>query len=146
MSDGFGYAAQFPRVLRRFALFAVAFSIVSITTGIFLNYSYGLTQMGPAAVWLWPVATIGQFLVVLVLAELAGHFPLAGANYQWSARLVGSRFGYLVGALGVLYGAVGLPGSRCSGWPRSPPPSWAWTPRTPGCCCSSRYWRWSSPT
>lgn len=110
MSDNFGYASQFPRVLRRFALFAVAFSIVSITTGIFLNYSYGLTQMGPAAVWLWPVAAIGQLLVVLVLAELAGHFPLAGANYQWSARLVGSRFGYLVGALGVLYGAVGLPG------------------------------------
>lgn len=110
MSDSFGYASQFPRVLRRFALFAVAFSIVSITTGIFLNYSYGLTQMGPAAVWLWPVAAIGQLLVVLVLAELAGHFPLAGANYQWSARLVGSRFGYLVGALGVLYGAVGLPG------------------------------------
>jgi amino acid transporter len=56
------------------------------------------------------VAAVGQLLVVLVLAELAGHFPLAGANYQWSARLVGSRFGYLVGALGVLYGAVGLPG------------------------------------
>lgn len=105
--DDFG---RFPRVLRRFALFAVAFSIVSITTGIFLNYSYGLTQMGPAAVWLWPVATVGQLLVVLVLAELAGHVPLAGANYQWAARLVDARFGYFVGALGVLYGAVGLPG------------------------------------
>ena len=75
--DDFG---RFPRVLRRFALFAVAFSIVSITTGIFLNYSYGLTQMGPAAVWLWPVATVGQLLVVLVLAELAGHIPQAGAK------------------------------------------------------------------
>jgi amino acid transporter len=109
-SSEFGYASQFPRVLRRFALFAIAFSIVSITTGIFVNYSYGLTQLGPAAVWLWPVAAVGQFLVVLVLAELAGHFPLAGANYQWTARLVGSRFGYVVGSLGVLYGAVGLPG------------------------------------
>ena len=99
-----------PRVLRRFALFAVAFSIVSITTGIFLNYSYGITQMGPAAVWLWPVATVGQLFVVLVLAELAGHVPLAGANYQWAARLVDARFGYVVGALGILYGAVGLPG------------------------------------
>jgi len=107
---GSGHAAHFPRVLGRFALFAVAFSIVSITTGIFLNYSYGLTQMGPAAVWLWPVATVGQLLVVLVLAELAGHVPLAGANYQWAARLVDARFGYVVGALGVLYGAVGLPG------------------------------------
>ncbi|GAA3044737.1 amino acid permease [Pseudonocardia yunnanensis] len=109
MTD-FGYASQFPRVLRRFALFAIAFSIVSITTGIFVNYAYGLTQLGPAAVWLWPVAAVGQFLVVLVLAELAGHFPLAGANYQWTARLVGPRFGYVVGSLGVLYGAVGLPG------------------------------------
>lgn len=108
--SGFGYAEQFPRVLRKFALFAVAFSIVSITTGIFVNYSYGLTQLGPAAVWLWPVAAVGQFLVVLVLAELAGHIPLAGANYQWAARLVNSRFGYLVGALGILYSAVGLPG------------------------------------
>ena len=107
-----GYAAEFPRVLRRFALFAIAFSIVSITTGIFVNYSYGLTQLGPAAVWLWPVAAVGQLLVVLVLAELAGHMPLAGANYQWTARLVDTRFGYVVGSLGVLYGAVGLPGHR----------------------------------
>ena len=105
-----GYAGVFPRVLRRFALFAIAFSVVSITTGIFVNYAYGLTTLGPAAVWLWPVAAIGQVLVVLVLAELAGHMPLAGANYQWSARLVGTRFGYAVGSLGVLYGAVGLPG------------------------------------
>ena len=45
--DAIGHAPQFPRVLRRFALFAVAFSIVSITTGIFLDHSYGITQMGP---------------------------------------------------------------------------------------------------
>ncbi|GAA1865077.1 amino acid permease [Pseudonocardia ailaonensis] len=109
-TESFGYRERFPRVLRRFALFAIAFSIVSITTGIFVNYSYGLTQLGPSSVWLWPVAAVGQFLVVLVLAELAGRIPLAGANYQWAARLVGTRFGYLVGALGVLYGAVGLPG------------------------------------
>src|SRR3978361_639381 len=101
----FGYASQFPRVLRRFALFAVAFSIVSITTGIFLNYSYGITQLGPAAVWLWPGATVGQLFVVLVLAELAGYVPLAGANYQWAARLVDARVGYLVGAPGRLSGA-----------------------------------------
>ncbi|MFC4942610.1 APC family permease [Pseudonocardia sp. GCM10023141] len=113
MSDSgteFGYASQLPRVLRKFALFAVAFSIISITTGIFLNYAYGLTELGPAAVWLWPVAVVGQFLVALVLAELAGHIPLAGAAYQWAARLIGPRFGYVVGAIGILYGAVGQPG------------------------------------
>lgn len=96
-------------MLRRFALFAIAFSIVFITTGIFVNYASGLAQLGPAAVWRWPVAAVGQLLVVLVVTESAGHFPLAGANHQWTARLVGSRFGYVVGTLGVLYGAVGLP-------------------------------------
>ncbi|MHA6785439.1 amino acid permease [Pseudonocardia saturnea] len=34
-----GYATRFPRVLRRFTLFAVAFSIVSITTGIVVNFA-----------------------------------------------------------------------------------------------------------
>ena len=103
-------SSTLPRVLRRFALFAVAFSIVSITTGIFVNYGYGLTQLGPAAVWLWPVVVVGQFLLTLVLAELAGHVPLAGAAYQWATRLVGPRFGYVVGALGIVYTAVGVPG------------------------------------
>jgi amino acid transporter len=101
---------RFPRVLRRFALFAVSFSIISITTGIFVNYAFGLTRLGPAFVWLWPVAVAGQFLVALVMAELAGRVPLAGAAYQWAGRLVGPVFGYVVGALGILYTAVGLPG------------------------------------
>lgn len=30
--DAFGYAGRFPRVLRRFASFAIAFPLVSITT------------------------------------------------------------------------------------------------------------------
>jgi amino acid transporter len=116
MSDAIALPRVLPRVLHRFALFAVAFSIISITTGIFLNYGYGLTSLGPAAVWLWPVVVVGQFLVALVLAELAGHVPLAGAAYQWGARLVGPRFGYVIGALGILYGAVGLPGIMLVGF------------------------------
>ena len=107
--DDHGHAARFPRVLRRFALFAVAFSIVSITTGIFLNYSYGLTQMGPAAVWLWPVATVGQLLVVLVLANSPG-------TCRWRAPTISGRPGWSTPASATssarwdIYGAVGLPG------------------------------------
>lgn len=88
---------------------------MSITTGILLNYGFGLTHLRPESIWLWPVAAVGQILVALVLAELATRIPLAGANYQWGARLVNSRYGYLVGALGILYGAVGLPGSMFLG-------------------------------
>ncbi|HEX4356563.1 MAG TPA: amino acid permease [Pseudonocardia sp.] len=106
----FGYRQELRRVLRLFAVFSVAFSVVSITTGIFLNYAFGITHLGPLSIWLWPVAAVGQTLVALILAELATRIPLAGANYQWAARLVGPRYGYLVGALGILYSAVGMPG------------------------------------
>jgi len=106
----FGYRQELRRTLRLFSVFAVAFSIISITTGIFLNYSFAYMQLGPVSIWTWPVAAVGQTLVVLVLAELATRIPLAGANYQWASRLVGPTYGWFVGALGVLNLAVGLPG------------------------------------
>lgn len=109
-TDEFGYRQELRRVLRLFAVFSVAFSVISITTGIFLNFGFGITHFGPASIWLWPIAAVGQALVALVLAELATRIPLAGANYQWAARLVGPRYGYFVGSLGIMYSAVGMPG------------------------------------
>jgi len=106
----FGYRQELRRTLRQFSVFAVAFSIISITTGIFLNFTFAFTELGPVSIWTWPLATLGQTLVVLVLAELATRIPLAGANYQWASRLVGPTYGWFVGALGVLNLAVGLPG------------------------------------
>ncbi|MBA3418688.1 MAG: amino acid permease [Geodermatophilaceae bacterium] len=106
----FGYRQEFRRVLHLFAVFSVSFSIISITTGIFLNYAFGITHLGPASIWLWPVAAVGQTLVALIVAELATRIPLAGANYQWASRLVGPRYGYVVGSLGIMLVAVGMPG------------------------------------
>jgi len=106
----FGYRQELKRVLRLFAVFSVAFSIISITTGIFLNFGFAITHLGPASIWLWPVAAVGQTLVALIFAELATRIPLAGANYQWAARLVGPRYGYVVGSLGIMYSAVGISG------------------------------------
>ena len=37
-----GYKPELRRSLRFFSMFAIAFSIISITTGIFLNYGFGL--------------------------------------------------------------------------------------------------------
>jgi amino acid transporter len=67
----FGYTQELRRKLRFFSVFAVGFSIISITTGIFLNYGFGLTYWGPAMIWLWPIAVVGQVLVALVVAELS---------------------------------------------------------------------------
>jgi amino acid transporter len=103
----FGYAQELRRKLRFFSVFAVGFSIISITTGIFLNYGFGLTYWGPAMIWLWPIAVVGQVLVALVVAELSTRIPLAGYAYQWSSRLVNPSYGWFVGFAGLMYMTVG---------------------------------------
>ena len=88
-------------------MFAIAFSIISITTGIFLNYGFGLAYWGPASIWTWPIVGVGNLMVALVVAELGTRIPLAGYAYQWSARLVNPTYGWFVGFAGLLYMAVG---------------------------------------
>ena len=108
-----GYRPELRRSLRLFSLFAISFSIISITTGIFLNYGFGLTHWGPASIWTWPVVAVGNLMVAFIIAELGTRIPLAGYAYQWSARLVNSTYGWFVGCIGLLYmtaaaGAVAL--------------------------------------
>jgi amino acid transporter len=102
-----GYKPELRRSLRFFSMFAIAFSIISITTGIFLNYSFGLQNWGPASIWTWPIVGVGNLLIALVVAELGTRIPLAGYAYQWSARLVNSTYGWFVGCAGLLYMSVG---------------------------------------
>ncbi len=106
----FGYRQQLARTMGGFSSFAVSFSLISITTGIFTNFGFGLRQAGPAILWSWCVAVVGQFLVALVVAELANHMPLSGYGYQWASRLVGTRFGFFVGWFLLLQWLTGFPG------------------------------------
>jgi amino acid transporter len=102
-----GYKPELRRSLRFFSMFAIAFSIISITTGIFLNYGFGLTYWGPASIWTWPIVGVGNMMIALVVAELGTRIPLAGYAYQWSARLVNPTYGWFVGFAGLLYMSVG---------------------------------------
>jgi amino acid transporter len=102
-----GYKPELRRSLRFFSMFAIAFSIISITTGIFLNYSFGLQYWGPASIWTWPIVGVGNLMIALVVAELGTRIPLAGYAYQWSARLVNPTYGWFVGFAGLLYMSVG---------------------------------------
>ncbi|MES9810345.1 amino acid permease [Streptomyces cinereoruber] len=43
-------------------------------------------------------------------SEPGTRIPPAGAGYKWGARLVGPGCGWFIGALGILYAAVGVPG------------------------------------
>jgi amino acid transporter len=102
-----GYKPELRRTLRFFSMFAIAFSIISITTGIFLNYGFGLSYWGPASIWTWPIVGVGNMMIALVVAELGTRIPLAGYAYQWSSRLVNSSYGWFVGFAGLLYMSVG---------------------------------------
>nr|MDP9164895.1 amino acid permease [Actinomycetota bacterium] len=94
------------RPLRFFSLFAISFSIVSISTGIFLNYGFAINQYGGASIWTWPIAAVGQIVMALLIAELSTKIPLAGYAYQWGARLVGSTYGWYTGFFGLLYMSI----------------------------------------
>jgi amino acid transporter len=102
-----GYKPELRRSLKYFSMFAIAFSIISITTGIFLNYGFGLSYWGPASIWTWPIVGVGNLMIAFVVAELGTRVPLAGYAYQWSARLVNPTYGYFVGFAGLLYMTVG---------------------------------------
>jgi amino acid transporter len=93
----FGYRQQFVRSLKSFESFAVAFSFISITTGIFTTFGFALNTGGPRAIWTWIIVTAGQALVALVYGSLAARVPLSGYSYQWASRLANVHVGWWLG-------------------------------------------------
>ena len=89
----FGYAQQFVRTLRHFESFAVAFSFISITTGIFTTYLFAITVAGTRSIWTWLIVVAGQALVALVYGALSTRVPLSGYSYQWASRLASPQLG-----------------------------------------------------
>jgi len=57
----------------------------------------GLGTGGPAYIWLNFIPIIGMLFVALVFGELASHYPVAGALYQYSKFSVGPGYGWFVG-------------------------------------------------
>src|SRR5262245_41062110 len=94
-----GYRQRFARTLRHFESFAVGFSFISITTGIFTTFGFLLSHAGPRGIWTWPIVIVGQILVALVYGALASRIPLAGYSYQWASRLAGPNVGWWLGWL-----------------------------------------------
>jgi amino acid transporter len=92
-----GYRPQLNRVLGLFANFSVAFTYLSPMVGIFSLFVLGLGTAGPAYIWLTWIPVAGMLLVALVFGELASHYPVAGALYQYSKYTVGPKFGWFTG-------------------------------------------------
>ena len=86
-----GYTPQLNRVLGFFANFSVAFTYLSPMVGIYSLFVLGVGTGGPAYVWLTWIPVVGMLFVALVFGELASHYPVAGALYQYSKFSVGPR-------------------------------------------------------
>jgi urea carboxylase system permease len=94
---GFGYRQELKRILGVYSSFAVAFSYISPSTGIFTLYALGLGLAGGFFFWSWPIVILGQFLVALNFAEVSSHFPVAGSVYQWSKYLANRHYSWFNG-------------------------------------------------
>ncbi|WP_028921151.1 APC family permease [Pseudonocardia acaciae] len=93
----FGYSQSLERSIGKFASFAAGVSYISILTGTFQLFYFGFSFGGPAYWWSWPMVFVGQVMVALCFAELAGRYPVAGSVYNWSKRLAGPTTSWLAG-------------------------------------------------
>jgi amino acid transporter len=94
---GFGYKQELKRSLGFFSSFAVAFSYISPSTGIFTLFALGLTTIGGVFIWTWPVVALGQFIVALNFAEVSSHYPVAGSVFQWTKYLANRSYSWFTG-------------------------------------------------
>jgi urea carboxylase system permease len=93
----FGYKQELKRSLGVFSSFAVAFSYISPSTGIFTLFALGLTTIGGVFIWSWPIVAAGQLCIALGWAELSSHYPVAGSVFQWTKYLAGKTYSWFAG-------------------------------------------------
>ena len=102
----FGYKQELRRSLGTFSSFAVAFSYISPSTGIFTLFALGLTTLGGVFIWTWPVVALGQFIIALNFAEVSSHFPVAGSVFQWTKYLANRSYSWFTGWIYLFAGII----------------------------------------
>jgi len=102
----FGYKQELKRMLGVYSSFAIAFSYISPSTGIFTLFILGLGLAGPAFFWSWPIVVVGQLIVGLNFAEVSAHFPVAGSVYQWTKYLSNRTYAWFTGWIYLFAGVL----------------------------------------
>jgi amino acid transporter len=102
----FGYKQELKRSLGIFSSFAVAFSYISPSTGIFTLFALGLTTIGGVFIWTWPVVAAGQFIIALNFAEVTSHYPIAGSVFQWTKYLATRTYSWFTGWIYMFAGVL----------------------------------------
>ena len=102
----FGYKQELKRSLGVFSSFAVAFSYISPSTGIFALFFLGLTTVGGIFFWSWPIVAAGQLIIAIGFAELSSHYPVAGSVFQWTKYLSGRTYSWFAGWIYLFAGII----------------------------------------
>ena len=93
------------RTLSTFGNLAITYSGVGAAAGLFSLFGFSLGLSGGTMLWGWIIVGLSWGLMSLLWAELASHYPYAGAVYQWSAILGGRKVGWWVGWI-YLFGVI----------------------------------------
>jgi len=93
-----------------YSSFAIAFSYISPSTGIFTLFILGLGLAGPAFFWSWPIVIVGQLIIGLNFAEVSAHFPVAGSVYQWTKYLSNRTYAWFTGWIYLFAGVITVAG------------------------------------
>lgn len=104
-----GYKQELRREMTLFKCLAIAFSTMSLFTGIVPLFGSSFLYAGPApVVWGWVVVTFFTWFVGLAMAEICSSFPTTGSLYFWAAHLSGPRWGPLASWICAWLEAIGL--------------------------------------
>jgi amino acid transporter len=89
-----------------YSSFAIAFSYISPSTGIFTLFVLGIGLAGPSFFWSWPIVVVGQLIIGLNFAEVSSHFPVAGSVYQWTKYLSNRTYAWFTGWIYLFAGVL----------------------------------------
>jgi amino acid transporter len=110
----FGYKQQLNRSIGGFTSFALAFSMISVTTTVFTLFADPFQALGGVAIWLWLPVGAGVVLLTLIYGHLAARLPVTGYAYQWASRIVSPHYGWFTGWNAMLCTLIGSAGIAVS--------------------------------
>src|SRR5256885_872623 len=89
-----GYRPELRREFGFFHAFALSFADTSLIVAFYGVFAIALGAAGPTFFWGLLVVLVGQFLVSLILSEVASAWPLEGGVYQWTRKQTGPTAGW----------------------------------------------------
>ncbi len=95
--EGLGYQQEMKREFTFWSAISVGFALISPIVSMYGAFALALAAAGPAMIWGILLVFVGQMLVALTMAEIAGRFPIAGGVYQWTRKLTGPKSAWFGG-------------------------------------------------